>query len=134
GRIVRADAGSALELRDKGMKRTVGVVRRTLISHPAVRAQRGAFGQRCDDARLADARFARNQHYLALPLPCPALARENEFDLVLAADKADRARRADRLEATLGCGRSLHRPDCDGFGYSLDLTAAEIAKSEEITK
>ncbi|MET4442545.1 hypothetical protein ABIB75_000806 [Bradyrhizobium sp. GM2.2] len=28
----------------------------------------------------------------------------------------------------------LHRPDCDWFGYPLDLTAAEIAKREEITK
>src|SRR5207245_323075 len=37
GRVVRADAGGALELRDRGMKRTVGMVRRALISHPAVR-------------------------------------------------------------------------------------------------
>ena len=57
-RVVRPDAGGALELRDKGMERTVDMVGRTLISHPAVSPQRGALGQRCDNARLADARFA----------------------------------------------------------------------------
>jgi hypothetical protein len=67
---------------------------------------------------------------LALALPSQLLAREREFDLCLAADNTNRARRAHRFEAALRCGCTFDRPDCDGFGDALDLAAAEVAKSE----
>ena len=121
GRVLRPDAGGALELSDKGMKRTVGVVRRALIPHPAVRPQRRTLAERCDQARFSDPGLAGNQHRLALALPRQLLAREREFDLCLAADKAHRARGAHRLEAALRCGSTFDRPDRDGFGDALDL-------------
>src|SRR4029077_13230780 len=112
------------------MKRTVGMIGRALISHPAVRPQHQALGERCDNARFADPGLARDQHHLALALPRELLARKHEFDLRLAADKANRARGADRLEAALRCGSTFDRPDRDGFGDALDLAATEAAKSE----
>src|SRR5467141_1700700 len=112
------------------MKRTVDVVRRALIPHPAVRPQRRILAEHCDQARFADPGLAGNQHPLALALPRQLLAREREFDLSLAADKARRARGAHRLEATLRCSATFDRPDRDGFGDTLDLAAAEAAESE----
>src|SRR5882757_10136298 len=116
------------------MKRTVRVVGRALIAHPAVRPQREALGERCNDARFADPCLAGNQHHLALALPRQLLARERERDLCLAADQAHRARGAHRLEAALRCGFTFDRPDLDGFGDALDLAAAEVAKSEYFAK
>jgi hypothetical protein len=67
-------------------------------------------------------------------LPRKLLAREHEFKLCLATDKADGSRRAHRLEAALRCGSTLDRPDREGFGYALDLAVAEVVKGEQIAK
>src|SRR4029077_6840013 len=112
------------------MERTVGGIRRALVSHPAVRPQREALEERRHNARFADSGVTGNQHHLALALPSQLLAREQEFDFRLAADKANRARRAYRVEAALRCGRTFDRPDRNGFRDALDLAAAEVAKSE----
>ncbi len=67
GRIVVLEAGGPTQLVQHREQRAVGVVGRAVI------AQRQAFlaaeplAQGDRDARLADARLARQQHYLALP-------------------------------------------------------------------
>src|SRR5919108_5360220 len=109
------------------MKCTVDVVRRALIPHPAVWPQRRVLAEHCDQARFADPGLAGNQHHLTLTLPRQLLAREREFDFCLAADKAQRARRAHRLEAALRRRPTFDRPDRDGFGDALDLAQAETA-------
>ena len=116
------------------MKRTVGMVGRALIAHPAVGPQRRVLQERRDEARLADPGLAGNQDHLALALPRQLLAREREFDLCLAADKADRAHGSHRLEAALRCGSAFDRPDRDRLVDALDLAAAEAAKREQVAK
>jgi len=78
GRVLRPDAGGALELSDEGMKRTVRVVGRTLIAHPAVASQRKSFAKRCHDPRFTDSRLTGNQHNLTLALPRQPLARKRQ--------------------------------------------------------
>src|SRR6185312_17025215 len=112
------------------MERAVGVVGRALIPYPAMRPQREAFGERCHNARFADAGFAGNQDHLTVALPRRLLARAREFDLCLAADKAHRARGAHCLEAALRCNSTFDRPDRDGIGDALDLAKAQVAKTE----
>src|SRR6266702_216254 len=112
------------------MKRTVRVIGRALIPHTAVRPQREALGELCHKARFADAGLAGNQYHLALAQPRQLLARSHAFDLCLAADKANRSRRAHRLEAALRCGSTFDGPDGDRFGDAADLAVAKAAKSE----
>src|SRR4029450_10933941 len=112
------------------MERAVRVVGRALIPYPAVRPQREAFGERCNNARFADSGLAGNQHHLAIALPRRLSVREHASALGLAADKAHRARGTPRLEAALRCNATFDRPDRDGFADALDLAEAEVAKNE----
>ena len=116
------------------MQRTVGVVGRALVPHPAVRPQCKALGEPGHEARFANPGLAGDQHHLALPFPCQPLARQRECNLRLAPDKADRARGANGFEAALRYGSTLDRPDRDGLADTFHLAAAEAAKREQIAK
>ena len=86
--------------------------------------------RRLREARLADARLARNQHDAALAglglLPAPLQQRQ----LLLAADQR-RAGRAQRLEAALGPALAQHPRGHDRRGQALDLDRAEILIVEQ---
>src|SRR5262249_59951633 len=92
------------------MERAVGVVGRALITQPRVRLAGDALGERRRKPGFADPRLARDQHDLPFALPGEALAFQQEFDLLVAADEIGQTRRADRLEAALGIGYALHPP------------------------
>ena len=88
--------------------------------------------QLSEDAALADARFARQQHHLAFAVlrQVPALDQEAEF--VLAADKTGEPAAPHRFKAALGCRRPLDRPGLDRVGETLQLVPAERLQPEPI--
>ncbi len=87
GRVVTREPQGALEIVDDRVERAVDVVRRAMEAQ----ACRALFfqmpAQLAQDAALADARLAGQQHHLAFAVlrQVPALDQETEF--VLAADK-----------------------------------------------
>ncbi len=72
--------------------------------------------QLAEDAALADARLAGQQHHLAFAVlrQVPALDQQAEF--VLAADKTGQPAAPHRFEAALGCRHPLDRPGLDRLG------------------
>ena len=87
GRIVAREAGRALELLDHRMERAVGVVGRAVVAERRVRLVAEPLAQRADEARLADAGLAGQQHHLALAVLGPLPAVEQHAELVLAPDQ-----------------------------------------------
>src|SRR5215469_406514 len=79
--VVTRETSCAFELDDKGMERAVLMMRRTEITQTNMGLVFDAFGERRREARLADARLARDQHHssvAALPL-LPASDKQLDF-------------------------------------------------------
>ncbi len=75
--------------------------------------------QFAQDAALADARLAGEQHHLAFAVLRQAPALEQEAEFVLATDKTGQPAAAHRFEAALGCRHRLDRPGLDRLGETL---------------
>jgi hypothetical protein len=75
------------------------VVRRALIAHPHMRLAADLLAERRQEARLADARLARDERDLAFALARLAPAVEEQRHLVLPSDKGRHRLRSRRLEA-----------------------------------
>ena len=88
----------------------MGVARRALQAHadPPLALQPLAQGKH--EARLADARLAREHHDLAVARACQARAIDQERQLLLAADQLDDALRMERLEAAIRRDLADDRP------------------------
>src|SRR5215472_6272617 len=86
------------------------------------------------NARLADARLARDQDNLTVSRPCEQLALEQNGDLRLAANEATEPRRAGGLEAALRGGYAIDSPSLDWCCQPLDRLWSEIAERKTIPK
>ena len=105
-----------------------------MVMQPRVRSIRDLLGEPRGQARLADARFARDQHNLAVPRPGAALPRDQVGALGLASDNAGQPRWMSCLEPALAFGHAKRRPCFDGLGKALDGVLAEVAQPETIAE
>jgi hypothetical protein len=102
---------SVAELVDERIKRAILVVRRTEITQPDVRLAVQALRQCCGDAGLADARFAGDQHDLAVAALGALPAPQQQLDLLVAADQRGQRQAAQSLE-TANCAPSFTTGAC----------------------
>src|SRR6516225_12161073 len=86
-----------------------------------------------DDARLADARLAGDQHDLAVARLGARPAAQEQIDFLVAAEQLAQRRSAQRLEPALDGARTHHLPSRHRRSDALYLDRAEIAVLEEIT-
>jgi hypothetical protein len=93
--------------------------------------RREPLAQGLHEARLADARLAREQHDLPLALARPGPAREQERQLLLAIDQGRHARGVQRLKAALGPALARHPPDRGRSGEALEGVAAKVLELEQ---
>src|SRR4029077_7396322 len=93
-----------------------------------------ARAQLAQDAALADARLAGEQHHLSFPVLRQVPALHQKADLVLAADEAGQPTDTDRFEAALRNRNSVDRPDLDRIGNALDRVPAEVAQRKAVAK
>jgi hypothetical protein len=84
------------------------------------------------DARLAEARFARNQYNLTFPRFGPFPEAYQQVNLLVAANEPSQGRSAQRLEPARDGARMQHLPSWHRGGEPLDLEGTEIAVLEEI--
>jgi hypothetical protein len=84
------------------------------------------------DARLADTRFAGDQHDLAFAGRGARPAAQQQIDLLVAADQPGQRRSAQCLEPARDDTRTQRLPRRHRRGDALDLYSAEIAVFEEI--
>ena len=99
GGLVARELESALEVVDARPVGAVQVVRRALHAHRARALALQALAQRAEDAALADARLAGEQHHLALAVLRQRPALEQQPDLLLAPDQRREAPLRGRVEA-----------------------------------
>ena len=95
---------------DDRIEGVVDVVRRALIAHPHMRLAADPLAERRQNARLADARLAREQHDLAFALARVAPAVQEQRHLMLAPDEGRHALRPRRLEPADVLGLAQNRP------------------------
>src|SRR6516165_1914475 len=110
------------------------MVWRALVAQARVRLAGDALGESRRKAGLTDTRLSRDQNDLPFALPRETLAFQKIVDLILAADKIGQFRHADRFEAALRSRQAFDRPCRERFGNTLDLVAAKIAQTEQITE
>jgi hypothetical protein len=119
------------EMRDDGMERPIRVMRRAEIAERIIGPIDEPLLQRADDARLADARLARQQHHAAVArlrlMPVP----EQQLQLALAADQRHQARGVQRLEPALEGAGAQHLPGPHLLAQAAERDLAEIAVLEE---
>src|SRR5277367_5035802 len=132
GTVLRSQPRRALELLGERIERAVAVIGRALVAQSRVRGLRDLFGDPSGNARLADARLARDQHDLALALEGPALPREKVPPLRLASDEAGQAGRMGGLEAAIALGDSKRREGFHRLGQTLERLLAEVANPKTI--
>src|SRR5580693_6497355 len=105
-------------------------MRRAERAQARVRLAGDPFDQGLGEARLANARFARDQDDAALAglrlLPAPS----QQPQLLVAVDEW-RARRAQRLETALGSALAHYPCGFDRYGEAFDLDRAEILVVEQ---
>src|SRR5271166_7107331 len=105
-----------------------------MVTQPRVRRLRDLLSEPGGQARLANARFARDQNGLAFVAPRPALARDQVGALGLASDNAGQPRRMGCLEPALAFGHAKRRPCFDRLGEAFDGVLAEVAQPEAIAE
>ena len=87
--------------------------------------------QRPNEARLADAGLARQQHHLAVALLGSLPVLEQQADLMLATDKRRQACPVQRLEPALGGAFPDHAPRPHRNGKALQGLQAEFGELEQ---
>src|SRR5215831_14378755 len=85
-----------------------------------------------DDTRLAEPRFAGDQHYLAVSCLGARPAPQQQVDLLVAANQWAQRRSAQRLEPARDDAWAQHLPDRHRTGNAFDLDGAEILVFEQI--
>ena len=124
-RVVARETQGALEIVDDRVERAVDVVGRALQAQAGRVIGLDTAAQFAQDAALADARLAGQQHHLAFAVLRQVPALEQQAELLLAADKIGQPAAAHRFEAALGRRRGLDRPGLDRLGETLDRVPAE---------
>jgi hypothetical protein len=90
-----------------------------------------ALAQGPDHARLADPGLAGQQHHLAVAVPGPGPALEQDAELVLATDQRREVLTVQRLEAAFGTTLAFDPPGCERLGEALEPLWAEIGELEQ---
>ena len=104
---------------------------RALNAKGAMRLVGDALGERVHQARLPDARLARDQNDLTLArLGAFPPARE-DLHLLVAADQCGQMFAVDRLEAALRAAPAVDGPGADRTGEPLEVERAEIRGFEQ---
>src|SRR5262249_28494472 len=85
-----------------------------------------------NDARLADAGLAQDQHNLAVAGLSAPPAPQQQFNLLLASDQRRQRRSAQCLEPALDDTRTQYLPRLHRLDDALDAGAPEIGISEEL--
>src|SRR6516164_11343512 len=108
------------------------MVWRTEIAQQEMRLAADPLFQRRGDARLADARLARDQHDLSVPRLGARPAAQQQIDLLLAANQRAQCRSAQRLEPALDDTLPQHLPAADRLGAARGFDCAELAAVEQV--
>ena len=127
-RIGSVEARHDLELTEHRIKRGVGVQRRSLIRDSLLSA--GALHDFGDQPRLADARFAADQHELTFALARLLPAIEQRAEFVVTPDELAEASTVQSVKAAFGDELALEPPRSDRHVESADRHLAKIAKGE----
>ena len=129
--VVAGEARDPLDLGDEGMERRALLVLRAEIAQPDRRLRFDLVQQHGRQARLADARLARQQHHL----PRAALRLAPQIDqplgLVVSAEQRIDAGLALRLEPAVGGARTQDLPDRHRRLEALERDRPEIAIVEK---
>ena len=89
--------------------------------------------QRAQDAALADAGFARQQHHLAFAVLRLRPAAQQQIQFLVAADqRRQRASAVMGIEAAFRRQGTLHPPGVNGFGDPFQVVFAKIAQFKGI--
>ena len=91
-----------------------------------------AFQQRSRQSRLADARFAREQHHLAFAGLRLRPAPQQQFEFFFPPDKLGQAARVESLEAAFDRSRSQCRPSSHRPCDALEVLRSKVLKLEQI--
>src|SRR5262249_33519511 len=110
------------------------VIMRTEVAQLDVRFRLEALGERREDARFADAGFARDQHDLAVASLDARPAAQQEVDFLVAANEPAQRCPAQRLEPARQDARTGPVPARQRPGDTLPVEGAEIAVFEEIAE
>ena len=134
GRGIAIEPRGPLQQADHRVKRAVGVVGRAVLAERRVRLVAEALAQRLDQARLADPGLTREQHDLAVAVPGPGPALEQDAELVLAPDQGRQVLPMQRLEPALGAALADHPEGGERLGKALEPGRTEIGQLEQATK
>src|SRR5262249_14835455 len=111
-----------------------GVVGRAMEAQARRMLRLETAAQLAQNAALADARLAGQQHHLTFAVLRQIPAPEQQAEPVLAADKAGQPAAARRFEAALGRRHPLDRPGLDRLGETLQFVPAERLQPEAIAE
>jgi hypothetical protein len=113
-------------------QRAVLMIGRAEIAQAEMRLGLELLLQCRDDARLAEAGFARDQHDLAVARLGARPAAQQQVDFLVTADQPGQRRSVQGLEPALDDTRTHHLPSRDRRDDSLHLDGAEVAVLGEI--
>lgn len=120
-----------LDQPDRREQRAVLVIRRAAALEPGVAFGRQPLAQHVDQARLAHARLALEQHHLSAPLLDLRPALDQQRELRFAADQRRQPGGGGELQAGLHAARLQHAVRSHGFGDALEGLRAEVLEHEE---
>ena len=123
----------ALHLPNDRIKRAVGVLRRAEIAQARVRLGVKPLFQCKGYARLADSRFARDQHDLSVACLGTLPAAQQQVDLFVAADERAQRRSVQSREPALHRAFLKHLPTPYRFAIGAH-DRIELAAFEQITE
>ena len=130
-RIGLLQVGRALQLVEHRMQRAVDVERRAVVAqHGGVLAEH-VLAERLHDARLADPGLAGQQDHVAVARPGALPARQQQPDLLVAADQRRQAAPGGGLEPTRRAGRLAHLVDRDRRLDSLDHVRTALLEDDQ---
>ena len=91
----------------------------------------GGFGERLDDARLADPRFAGEKRDASVAPACRAPRIRKEVEFLLAPHQGRERADSKRVETGLGLARAHNPPCADGLREPLERVLAELGAFEQ---
>jgi hypothetical protein len=131
GRIARRKAGGALQLRDHGVQRAGRVMRRALVEQAQMRLALEPFTHLAHETRLADARFARQEHHLALAVFDLLPAAQQQRELLRSPDQRCQTGALARLEAPFGSALARDPERRERLREAFEPPGSEIVELEQ---
>ena len=116
---------------DHRIQRAVGVMRRAVVAERRVRLVAQAPAQGPEQARLADPGLAREQHHLAVAIPGPGPALQQDAELVLAPDQRGEMLAVQRVEPALRAALAFDPESRERRGEALERHRPQIGQLEQ---